>query len=495
MLYRVPIKINTILSEYPGRNSGAAGAAIIRNFEDDRASILLKIDKTRLEQFYSDQDWTDATLVLKCPARTYSKNKPIIKVYPVIVDFDIGRSAWLASEKITNNVENSVSGVSNWEYRIDGIEWDAPGATGPLDIDQANEIEISIEEPYWEEVKIPLTNAVLSGLIGTDYYGLKISLESEITGDEIWFGTEYSRSANLAPYLEVSNTDQFLSRNSALELDNDNLVSIEHVSNGFNIMPNYKGQPYDSYDMRCTLVATLSLLYSKTNVVLDQSAATFDQSVPGRIFSTVNPSANINVDDEIVNIFSVIEGASRVGSDTFREGVISGSRNYTLEINAHWELEDGSDWVVINKTKIDVDFPTVVDTNLMYTDNFAYPRLTTVGMRRDFRSAEGPLKIRVFVDNRPPMEIANLQMRRRLNSRRSAVISDLAWGVSSGRQRHPGDWVLQPSDATLLDHDGSTHTFIFDPSILPPGLYKFEFVNLRNGNIIRQSNAIDFQIY
>lgn len=496
MLYRAPLQINTILSEYPNRNSGAAGAAIIRNFEDeDLAALLIKIDFQRLNTYYSDVVWDNAVLVLKCPARTYSKIKPIITVAPTLVEFEIGRGAWLASEKVTNNIENSVSGVSNWEYRDDSVAWDAPGAVGVNDIDISESITYELNQPYWDEVAIPLSSQILSGLLDGTYTGVRVSLEPNTSDNEIWFGTLESRSRGLRPFLELRSENQFLSNNSSFDIDNINTLSLENINNGISTMPTYKGQPYNSYNVRCNLNLVLSHLREKSTILLDQSAAIFDSVSSGRISATIDPSSLINIDDRIVDIFNVSVGEQRIGDDTARDGLQSGSRYYTLELNAEWQIEDNGSWVTVNNTLIDVKYPTVVGTNLAYVDNFVYPRITTIGARRDFRVDEGPLFIRVHVDDRPPMEIANLQLRRRLNSRRSALIEDLAWGVVSGRQRHPGDWIIKPCAATKLDHDGSTHIFKFDPSILESGLYKFEFVNLNNGNVIRQSNSIDFQIF
>jgi len=111
-----------------------------------------------------------------------------------------------------------------------------------------------------------------------------------------------------------------------------------------------------------------------------------------------------------------------------------------------------------------------------------------------WNKAENPQKIQVFIDDRPSQQMANATLNRSLNVRTSGLYDDLSWGVVQGAQIGAGAWFIEPSEHTLCSHDGRYHWFWFDPSNLPRGSWRFEFVRLNAGARLRQINAVDFSI-
>jgi hypothetical protein len=117
-----------------------------------------------------------------------------------------------------------------------------------------------------------------------------------------------------------------------------------------------------------------------------------------------------------------------------------------------------------------------------------------VGLRRLWAKIEGPSKVLVYVDDRPPEQITNATLRGAINSRTSALYPDLAWGVCAVGTYGGFQWFIEPSNQTLLSHDGRYHWFWLDPNNLPKGSWRFEFRRLDTGEIVRQINNIEFNI-
>lgn len=247
----------------------------------------------------------------------------------------------------------------------------------------------------------------------------------------------------------------------------------------------------------------------------------FDPSVVAEFFSPSEllPDGSPDYDNEAYWNFYNSEGNEKyrhdkpfvdvLGDVTLHEILSVGTDRFNIatsrsELNAHWVfVESGA---TIDPDNLGATGRVLGTSNLEPRDfdpfgaqvgtlvNDIYPRITTVGLRRSWSGDEPPQMIQVFVDDRPPQQMANATLRRTLTRRTSAVFEDLAWGVVQGSQQGEGRWIIEPSDATLLSHDGRYHWFIFDPDALPRGTWRFEFVRLNNGSRLRQINKVDFTL-
>lgn len=369
-------------------------------------------------------------------------------------------------------------------------------------------------------------------------------------GPVVQFSNAFSRAPRNSPELEVRSFEQELDRSSAFVLEGNNHVGITFArSSRPNLPPEVEGNP--SAEVRALLVAQISLLHKHFDILLNEDSAAplanidFDagrltaevQIEPTKLHERIADLLDLTQDFDASNIaefFDLYEldadGMPNYDSEQFWEFWHSeGNESYRTDkafvdvlgdLTIYELFNDGSDrargelkvqWFSVEGGTFDPEQPTSTGRMLGETRLFPraydpfggavgtlvseiYPRLTTVGLKRGWSQSEPPQRVNVFLDDRPPQEMANLALRRTMTERNSGLYEDLAWGVVQGTRVGEGAWFIEPSEATLLSHDGRYHHFTFDPDLLPQGTWRFEFVRLNDGARLRQINAVNFSV-
>jgi hypothetical protein len=433
------------------------------------------------------------------------------------------------------------------------LTWFGAGASDPRDVD----VDAAFEFPLfksserttdWVELELPL--AVLQGLLNGTYSGLRFSLRFDeeaqqsilreygvnssftepFVSDALKFANDFSRNQLLTPMLELQSFEQTLDRSSAFNVDAENLIGVTLRRAGAPALPSnlYEGAT-------CTLVARLSLFYDTYIATVNQDGY---GELPGAVVDVANSyiytTTQINpdaLDSRLVDLYGfttaphpdsfpedIYEGGELnynhpefynfwhsplnesfrndrqvvtvLGDTTLRDGLLEGSNRFKLDLVAIWTLAGKK---VAEREIRPRDLDPFGSSVIIETAD-VYPRITTSNLKRSWSKDENPQRVNVFVDDRPPQRMANATYRRNQISRTSGVFDDLAWGIVPSAQLGAGSWIVKPSEATLLSHDGSYHWFWFDPNMLPRGSWRFEFVRLNDGAALRQINPVNFSV-
>jgi len=528
---------NSYISDRVKRNSANAGVwAILSDKENEKVVAICKPNLELTKKYNFDQEnWEKAFFVWKSPTRYVGPINPTITFSPIISELkNLGRGAFFTSED--GNFPKTWD-FPNWTHRESGIPWGEPGASGILDLDLSNTFStelLSDETRESAEFRVEIPLLVFQGLLDGSYSGLRISmLEDEEAGkcvNPLQFSNDLIRNYTTLPYIQLESTeDQFLDRTGNFLPWEKNNLSISFSVSG---IPKFPIEISTSSELRMRIKAVVSLLYKRYELDIFQTEL-IDIELEQCILKTVAELDQAFLDKEVKEIF-VDEGflvdqpgvtipdyedpgfydawhdplnrefresqpvLNALGSTTLREAIINGSKTFKIDLFNVWEHKEGTQtdeiWRELGKREIRVSDLDEFGSFVGKFDGEVYPRVTTVGLRRRFLSGEGPQKVVVFIDDRPPQQMANATLRRNANKRYSGLYEDLAWGIVSGSQINPGNWIVEPSESTLLSHDGNYHYFTFDVEALPLGPLKFEFVRLSNNSLVRQINTVTFVV-
>lgn len=462
---------------------------------------------------------------------------------------DLDSPNWLWSGGVTAGIKN------NWAIPgalgSSDVDWDEVQEFLLFDVDQKATDVLRFE--LSDVVRSGLLSGVYSGLRISLRYSeedlARIFADSSLEvfeGQSLQLANNFSRIQLLKPYIELGSLEQKLDRSSSFVVDELNLVGINFSRQGVpDLPPELKG--VGAKDVRALLLAELSLFYETFELVLNDS---YEEPAPlanilldeGRLEAEVGVASDI-LDRRLVDLLGLTteldldalpegvyegeefnydhplfysfwhseENASYrrdkrfvdvLGDITLRESLLEGSQRFKINLRVLWQIAEadyeGSGVYdkerVLGSTNIAIKDWDPFGSEVSTLVNDVYPRITTVGLKRSWSVSEMPQRINVFIDDRPPQQMANATLRRTLNSRTSALFDDLAWGIVVGSQIGAGEWMIEPGEHTLCSHDGRYHWFWFDPLNCPRGTWRFEFVRLNSGARLRQINAVDFSI-
>jgi hypothetical protein len=456
---------------------------------------------------------------------------------------------WIWSGGTLGGVKNTWAQVG--ALGSSDVDWDQVQEFQLFDVDQKATDTFRYE--LSETIRVGLLNGSYTGLrISLRYSDEDLerifadSSVGEFKGQSIQFANNLSRAQLLSPFIELGSDEQKLDRSSSFIVDEANLVGINFSRQGVpDLPPEAKTVPPS--DVRALLLTELNLLYEKFEIVLNDistSPAPLATILPteGRFEAEVAILPEL-LDQRLVDLLGLtteldpaaippeVEDPSTfgynhplyydfwhseanaayredkrfvdvLGSVTLREALLEGSQRFKINLRVLWQVADPDyegtgtydEDKVLGKTDLAIKDWDPFGSEVSTLVNDIYPRITTVGLKRSWSVGEMPQRVNVFIDDRPPQQLANATLRRTLNSRTSALFDDLAWGIVWGAQIGAGNWMIEPSEHTLCSHDGRYHWFWFDPVNCPRGTWRFEFVRLNSGSRLRQINAVDFSV-
>lgn len=505
-----------------------------------------------------DIQWGSLQLVLRTPVEIVGPGNPSLFVNPLIrpLPLGVGKGLYLnaspGGDPRTTDIPNW---IAPWEVpgALGALDV-AAGIEVPLLNDAKGRIfKFTLPESWIA----PLLSGEYSGLrIGLKLDdGYVASVFRDSTPEQLrdgWetqplaFANSTPGKSNLwAPELELGSLEQELDRSSAFVLDQKNLIGITFQRAGRAAYPEEIKplvSPYPTSDIRALLIARLNVLYQTFEIVLNDDAYAESDSVnfhpsAGRLTTTTgifedllprtlvdllglttepDPSTipydassesqeyPIPYDDPRFYEFwnSPLNAPFRedrpfvrtLGRTTLLEALRDGSPDFRAELVCLWQFKNVGGWETFAEKNLAVEALDPFDSRVSALLTEVYPRVSTVGLRRLWAKIEGPSKVLVYVDDRPPEQITNATLRGAINSRTSALYPDLAWGVCAVGTYGGFQWFIEPSNQTLLSHDGRYHWFWLDPNNLPKGSWRFEFRRLDTGEIVRQINNIEFNI-
>lgn len=368
-------------------------------------------------------------------------------------------------------------------------------------------------------------------------------------GEPLRWSNALSRHQLTIPLLEVGTQSQFLDHSSAFDPDVENVITFWERVNGIKRLPESVRMALEDVSSGNTsldtvvgdveLVGRLRLLRAQFEVsipFMNGSTAEWEAKL-----GTKEMRASVQIDpvaletplSELLGLESGPNPAAwgvsdpdeipDYDDDSFRAGwvdplneawrrdrpvvlsldgatlrdAMEGSPNYLFQLEAHWTIPTiGSSSTRTVKSSLIPMMPDPVGSNASMLDGSVFPRVAVATMKEVWSRSEGPQRVEVFVENRGPQPLTNQEIRRSNFERRSALFTDLAWGIVSGNSEvgSVGRWEIEPSVDTLLSHDGFRHWFWFDPEGLPRGLWRYEFVRLNTGARMRSINPRSFRV-